>query len=100
MQNVETKKEQNNVRCRHGPHKFYKGEFFIVFYDKTDEYLMYIFDNVREILRFMGKPCTRTNVNLINNEIYRALKTDTHFTRFLTKKEVLRVYIIENEKEK
>lgn len=84
---------------RYGPHQYYKGEFFIVFYDKTDENLMYIFDNVREILKFMNKPCTKTNVNLINNELYRALKTDTHFTRFLTS-EVLRVYIIKNEKEK
>ena len=83
---------------RRGTHKFYKGSFFIVFYDKLDEYLLYMFDNVREILTFMGKPITRNNVNLINNEIYRALKTENHFTRFLTG-EVLRVYIIKEDKE-
>lgn len=81
---------------RKGTFKYYKGSFFIVFYDKTDEWVRYIFDNVRDILKFMGKPITRQNVNLINNELYRALKTDTKFTRFLTG-EVLRVYIIKNQ---
>ena len=80
---------------RKGTHKYYKGSFFIVFYDKTDEFLKYMFDNVREILEYMNKPVTRTNVNIINNEIYRALKTETHFTRFLNN-EILRVYIIKN----
>lgn len=82
---------------RKGSHKYYKGSFFIVFYDKTDEWLLYIFDNVREILQFMRKPLTRQNVNIINNEIYRALKTDTHFTRFLTG-EVMRVYVMREDK--
>lgn len=82
---------------RKGTHKYYKGSFFIVFYDKTDEWLLYIFDNVREILQFMRKPLTRQNVNIINNEIYRALKTDTHFTRFLTG-EVMRVYVMREDK--
>lgn len=77
---------------RRGTYKYYKGSFIIIFYDKTDEELMYMFDNVREILTFMNKPITRANVNLINNELYRALRSDTHFTRFLTG-EVLRVYI-------
>lgn len=77
---------------RKGTYKYYKGSFIITFYDKTDEYLMYMFDNVRDILKFMEKPITRANVNLINNEIYRALKTETHFTRFLTG-EVLKVYL-------
>ena len=84
------------VEFRRGSHKYYKGAFFIVFYDKTDEYLLYMFDNVREILEYMKKPVTRTNINIINNELYRALKTETHFTRFLTG-EVLRVYIIKQK---
>lgn len=81
---------------RKGTHKYYKGSFFIVFYDKTDEYLLYMFDNVREILEYMNKPVSRKNVNVINNELYRALKTETHFTRFLNG-EVLRVYIIKQK---
>lgn len=79
---------------RTGTHKLYKGKYFIVFYDKTDTKFLESFDNVREILKFQNKPITRQNVNLINVELYRALRTDTHFTRFLTG-EVMRVYIID-----
>ena len=83
--------------ARKGPQKYYKGSFFIVFYDKHDEYLEYMFDNVREILEYMNKPVTRQNVNIINNELYRALKSETHLTRFLNSKP-LRVYIIKHKK--
>lgn len=86
----------NEVRS--GPHKYYKGKYFIVFYDKTDTTLLHMFDNVREILQFQKKEITRTNLNLVNVELARALKTDTHFTRFLTG-EVLKVYIINLEGE-
>lgn len=83
---------------RRGSHALYKGRYFIVFYDKTDSELLYMFDNVRDILKFMNMDITRTNVNYINVQLYRALKSDTHFTRFLTG-EVLRVYIINEEEE-
>ena len=78
--------------------KLYKQKYFIVFYDKTDTNLKYMFDNVEEILKFQQKEITRQAKNLINVELCRALKTDSHFTRFLTG-EVLRVYIIEAEGE-
>ena len=84
---------------RMGSHKYYKGKFFIVFYDKSDEYLQYMFDNVREILEYLGKPITRQNVNIINNELYRALRSETHFTRFLNN-QILRVYIIKEKNKK
>lgn len=80
---------------RRGTHKYYKGSYFIVFYDSSDEIFRYMFDNAREILEFMGKPITRQNVNIVNNELYRALRTESHITRFLNN-EVLRVYIIKN----
>lgn len=83
-------------KIRRGPRKFYKGRYFIVFYDKTDEVLEHMFDNVREILKFQKRECTRQNVNLINVELYRALRSKTHITKFLTG-EVMRVYIIERE---
>lgn len=75
---------------------FYKNKYFLVFYDKTDEDLIYMFDNVRDILKFMKKPITRQNINLINVELYRALSSKEHFCKFLTG-EVLRVYIILND---
>lgn len=57
----------------------YKGRYFLVFYDKTDEELKYMFDNVRDILKFMGQEVTRSNVNRINVELYRALASKEHF---------------------
>ena len=83
-----------NREVRTGTRKLYKGRYFIVFYDKTDTNFLKSFDNVREILKFQHKPITRQNVNLVNVELYKALRTDTHFTRFLTG-EVMRVYIID-----
>lgn len=78
--------------------KLYKGKYFIVFYDKTDEDLKYMFENVREILQFQNKELTRQNINLVNVEICRALKTKEHFTRFLNG-ETLRIYIIDLDEE-
>lgn len=74
----------------------YKGCYFLVFYDKNDENLMYMFDNVRDILKFMGRKVDRQNINLINVELYRALSSKEHFCRFLTG-ELLRVYMISND---
>lgn len=84
------------IEVRRGTQKLYKGHYFIVFYDETDEYLKYMFDNVRDILKFMGKALTRENVQKVNLYIVRALKRDTHFTRFLTG-ELLRLYIIDTK---
>lgn len=82
------------IKQKNSSRQFYKGQYFIVFYDKSDTKLMYMFDNVRDILRFKKEEITRQAVTRINVELYRALKTNTHFTRFLTG-EVLRVYIID-----
>lgn len=76
------------------PAKLYKSRYFIVFYDKTDEELMYSFDNVREILAFMGKEPTPRNISNIYVDLYNALRSEEHFVTFLTG-EVLRVYIID-----
>ena len=86
-----------NREIRTGTHKLYKGRYFIVFYDKTDTNFLASFDNVREILKYQHKEITRQNVNLVNVELYRALRTDTHLTRFLTG-ELMRVYIIDASK--
>lgn len=86
-----------NETSRSG-HRFYKGQYLICFYDKDDNYLLYLFDNVREIVEFQEKPLTKSNINLVNVELYRALKTKDHFVRFLTG-EIMRVYIIDNKGE-
>ena len=76
--------------------KFYKNKYIITFYDVTDEVLLYIFDNVREILEFQNKEITRQNVNLINVELYNALQRKDNLCRFLNG-EFMRVYIIDME---
>lgn len=76
--------------------KLYKNKYIIAFYDVTDEVLLYIFDNVREILEFQNKEITRQNVNLINVELYNALQRKDNLCRFLNG-EFMRVYIIDME---
>lgn len=76
--------------------KFYKNKYIIVFYDIADEKLLYIFDNVREILEFQNKEVTKQNVNLINVELYNALQREGNVCRFLNGK-FMRVYIIDME---
>ena len=80
------------------PKKLYKGKYFIVFYDKNDERLLYIFDNVKEILKFQKKEINTYNARLLNIELYRALKSDEHFITFFTG-DVMRVYIITDKEE-
>lgn len=78
-------------------HAYYKGKYFICFYD-TDDSFKYMFNNVREILKFKNKEFSPQNARLINVELYRALKSESHFTKFLTG-ELMRVYIINTEDE-
>lgn len=77
-----------------GSTKYYKGQYFLAFYDKDGEWMKYMFDNIRDILRFQKKALTRQNISRVSVEIYRALRTDSHLTRFLTG-EWLRVYMID-----
>ena len=74
--------------------KLFKKRYLIVFYDKTDEVLLYLFDNITERLKYQGKEITQQNINNIKIDLYRALKTKEHFVRFLTG-EVMRVYLID-----
>ena len=83
---------------RNGPHKYYKGKYFLIFYDKTDEIPLYIFNNVREILTFKNKEANKYTVNQINQELYRALRSEEHFVTILTGK-VMRVYMISIEED-
>ena len=82
------------IEVRRGTQKLYKGHYFIVFYDKDDEWLRYMFDNAREILKFLGKPITRYNVANVNHVIAKALSSESHITK-LIKGEPLRVHIID-----
>lgn len=78
-------------------HAFYKGKYFICFYDMNDSF-RFMFNNVREILKFKSKECSPKNIRIINVELYRALKSESHITKLLTG-ELMRVYIINMEDE-
>lgn len=81
-------------KVRKGSHSLYHGRFFLVFYDESDEQLLYIFDNCREILKFQNKEITRENINAINFYLFKALSRENHYCRFLTGKP-MRVYLID-----
>lgn len=78
---------------RSGPRCYYKGSYFLAFYSITDETLLYTFDNIREILKFQDKECSRANIQYVKLLLYRALKRESHITSLLTGKK-MRVYMI------
>ena len=47
----------------------YKGRYFLAFYDKSDEELLYIFNNIEEILRYKKEEITAQDVNYITEII-------------------------------
>lgn len=73
----------------------YKGKYFIIFYDSQDERPLYIFNGIKDILLYMGKPITKANMDNIKVILYRALKKN-HRVRFLTG-EILHVYVYEDD---
>lgn len=79
----------------------YKGNCFFAFYDKEGENVRYIFDNVREILKFKNLPPTRSNIINVYKNIRRAEHSENHFTMFLTGEVMtLFVYPVDDEIEK
>lgn len=75
-------------------HKYYKQTHIIAFYDSDDDTLLHIFNNVREIAKFKNQTISRQNINILNVELYRALKRASHSTRMLTGC-VMKVHIID-----
>lgn len=92
---MQTQKQDCLKKAGRKPAKLYKSKYFLVFYDKTDEDLRYMFDNVREILEFMGKEYNSRNVSNIYVNLYMALRSEEHFITWLVPGEVLRVYLID-----
>ena len=84
----------NKGQARTGTHDYYKGTSMLVFYDMNDQFILYIFDNAREIVKFLDKPVTRRNVNNVVVSIMRALKRDNHVTRIINKTK-MKVYLVD-----
>lgn len=82
---------------------YYKGKYFIVFYDQDGENFINMFNNIREILEYRGEKLTRQNLMRINVELYRSLKSKNHYTRMLSKNnsELQTVFIVDiNDEDK
>lgn len=79
---------------RRGRQSLYKGRYSIVFYDRTAEEYIDAFNNVREILAYIGKEITRTSINQLNVELCRSLKSEKHYTKILNGK-VMTVWLVD-----
>lgn len=73
--------------------KYYKGHLFFIFYEKDDETIYQMFNNVYEIVKFIGKEPNRNNVIKASVKIARALKKKTHYTDILGR--LCRVYTVD-----
>lgn len=78
--------------------KLFKNKYIIVFYDKSDENLVYLFNNRKEICEALNRPITNRNLNTISINLYRSLKRKDHKSN-LFKGESLKVYIIDIEED-
>lgn len=83
--------EQSSDICLNN---LYKKRYCLAFYDHTDEVVLYIFDNVNEILLFQKKEVNSCNKRIIYIEIYRALTQNKHRCRFLTG-ELMYLYLVD-----
>lgn len=80
---------------RIGSKEYYKGQYEISFYDRNAEEFIDSFNNVREILKWLGRPITRQNINEMNVHIYKCLKkTPLPRIRFSERKGIMTIWLI------
>ena len=74
--------------------KLYKKKYIIAIYDRDDETLKYLLNNLTEMCEALGWEVNRKNMNRIQVNMYRALKRPDH--RFnLFRGQGYRAYIID-----
>lgn len=78
--------------------EYYKGQYLIVFYDRTGEWLLHMFNNVRDLLAFQGREMTRHNILNADKLLMRALNKENHSTRMLDGT-FMKVYVIDIDDE-
>ena len=83
-------------KIRQSAKSLYKGRYFLAFYDKSDEELLYIFNNIEEILKYKKEEINYYNKNITGVKLCRALKNQGNFTRMIDGS-LMRVYIIDTE---
>lgn len=75
---------------------FFKGRYFIVFYAEDNDTFVEYFDNIKEICKYKQLELTPQNLNLVQVELYRALRRDDHSTKMLNGRKMY-VYLIDVE---
>lgn len=74
--------------------RLYKKKYIVAIYDRDDETLRYLFDNLTEMCKTLGWEVNRKNMNRIQVNMYRALKRPDHRLN-LFRGQGYRVYIID-----
>ena len=72
----------------------YKRHQFLAFYGKDDETLLYICDNVRDVCAILKWEPTKANLNVISQNIFKALRRPNHQIN-LFRGQCLKVYLID-----
>ena len=74
--------------------KLYKDKCILAFYEKDDDTLKYIFDNITDVCRELGWEVNRHNMNRLQVSIYRSLRRENHQSN-LFKGKCYKVYMID-----
>jgi hypothetical protein len=78
--------------------KLYKNKYVLAVYDRDDDTLKYLFDNLKELCEVLGLEVNRKNMNKVQVNVYRALKRPDHQTN-LFRGRCYKIYIVDITKE-
>ena len=74
--------------------KLYKKKYILAFYEKDDDTLAFIVNNLIEVCKKLGWEVNKKNMNYIQVDIYRSLRRPNHQTNLFRGK-CYKVYIID-----
>lgn len=74
--------------------RLYKDRYVILFYERDDDTLKYMFDNIRQVCKELKWELNQRNLNIIQVNIARSLRRKNHQTN-LFRGQCLRVYIVD-----
>lgn len=77
--------------------EIWQDSHVVMFYDIVNDYCVAMFETIKEIIAYKGLPYNKQNYDLVQNELYRALKRPTHYTEMLGRP--MTVYLIDTNYE-
>lgn len=83
---------------RNDDEKLYKNRYVLAIYDRDDDTLKYLLDNLKELCKTLGWEVNRKNMNRVQVNVYRALKRPDHQTN-LFRGQCYKIYIVDITKE-